>query len=122
MHSLVLELQAKHEKLVQTTAELVNEYNRREKSLEELYSSVDRLEQNKADKEHVNQEIGVKVRDWEDNCLWVVSYKTGFLVACVNGKGEGELERGRKNEGLGARVPHFFSCVLVPLPLPVYAC
>lgn len=61
VHSMVLELQAKHEKLVQTTAELVNEYNRREKSLEELYGSVDRLEQNKADKAHVNQEIGIKV-------------------------------------------------------------
>lgn len=61
VHSMVLELQSKHEKLVQTTAELVNEYNRREKSLEELYNSVDRLEQNKADKEHVNQEIGIKV-------------------------------------------------------------
>ena len=58
---MVLELQAKHEKLVQTTAELVTEYNRREKSLEELYDSVDRLEQKKADKQHVSQEIGIKV-------------------------------------------------------------
>ena len=69
---MVLELQAKHEKLVQTTAELVNEYNRREKSLEELYGSVDRLEQNKADKEHVNQEIGIKVNheiSFRVNCL-----------------------------------------------------
>lgn len=62
VHSMVLELQAKHEKLVQTTAELVNEYNRREKSLDELYGSIDRLEQNKADKKHVTQEIGIKVR------------------------------------------------------------
>ena len=61
VHSMVLELQAKHEKLVQTTAELVNEYNRREKSLEELYGSIDRLDQNKADKKHVSQEIGIKV-------------------------------------------------------------
>lgn len=61
VHSMVLEMQAKHEKLVQTTAELVNEYNRREKSLEELYDSVDRLDQNKADKQHVTQEIGIKV-------------------------------------------------------------
>lgn len=61
VHSMVLELQAKHEKLVQTTAELVNEYNRREKSLEELYDSVDRLDQKKADKQHVSQEIGIKV-------------------------------------------------------------
>lgn len=61
VHSMVLELQSKHEKLVQTTAELVNEYNRREKSLEELYGSIDRLEQNKADKKHVSQEIGIKV-------------------------------------------------------------
>ena len=58
---MVLELQAKHEKLVQTTVELVNEYNRREKSLEELYDSVDRLDQKKADKQHVSQEIGIKV-------------------------------------------------------------
>lgn len=58
---MVLELQAKHEKLVQTTAELVNEYNRREKSLEELYDLVDRLDQKKADKQHVSQEIGIKV-------------------------------------------------------------
>lgn len=62
VHSMVLELQAKHEKLVQTIAELVNEYNRREKTLEELYGSIDRLEQNKADKKHVTQEIGIKVR------------------------------------------------------------
>ena len=61
VHSMVLELQAKHEKLVQTTAELVNEYNRREKSLEDLYGSIDRLDQNKADKKHVSQEIGIKV-------------------------------------------------------------
>ncbi|XP_022790959.1 glutamic acid-rich protein-like [Stylophora pistillata] len=60
VHSMVLELQAKHEKLVQTTAELVNEYNRREKSLEELFDSVDRLDQKKADKQHVSQEIGIK--------------------------------------------------------------
>ena len=66
VHSIVLELQAKHEKLVQTTAELVNEYNRREKSLEELCSSIDRLEQNKADKKHVSQEIGIKVRKFMD--------------------------------------------------------
>ena len=63
VHSMVLELQAKHEKLVQTTAELVNEYNRREKSLEELYGSIDRLDQNKADKKHVSQEIGIKVSE-----------------------------------------------------------
>ena len=62
VHSMVLELQAKHEKLVQTTAELVNEYNRREKSLDDLLNSVDRLEQNKADKQHVTQEIGIKVQ------------------------------------------------------------
>lgn len=61
VHSMVLELQAKHEKLTQTTAELVDEYNRREKSLEELYGSIDRLDQNKADKKHVSQEIGIKV-------------------------------------------------------------
>lgn len=66
VHSIVLELQAKHEKLVQTTAELVNEYNRREKSLEELCSSIDRLEQNKADKKHVSQEIGIKVSTFMD--------------------------------------------------------
>ncbi|XP_068730764.1 glutamine-rich protein 2-like isoform X1 [Montipora capricornis] len=60
VHSMVLELQTKHEKLVQTTTELVNEYNRREKSLEELYNAMDRLEQNKADREHVNQKIGIK--------------------------------------------------------------
>ena len=63
VHSMVLELQTKHEKLVQTTTELVNEYNRREKSLEELYNAMDRLEQNKADREHVNQKIGIKVTE-----------------------------------------------------------
>ena len=63
VHSMVLEMQAKHEKLVQTAAELVNEYNRREKSIEELNNAVDRLEQNKADKEHVTQEIGIKVNN-----------------------------------------------------------
>lgn len=57
---MVLELQAKHEKLVSTTAELVNEYNRREKSMEELYSGLDRLDQNKADKLNVSKEIGIK--------------------------------------------------------------
>ena len=60
VHSIVLELQAKHEKLVSTTAELVNEYNRREKSLEELFGGLDRLEQTKADKLNVTKEIGIK--------------------------------------------------------------
>lgn len=65
VHSMVLELQTKHEKLTSTTAELVNEYNRREKTFEELVENVERLQQNKADKQDVNQEINVKADKME---------------------------------------------------------
>ena len=60
VHSVVLELQTKHEKIVSTISELVNEYNRREKTIEELFGHVDRLDQNKADKSNVSKEIDVK--------------------------------------------------------------
>ena len=62
---MVLELQAKHEKVISTTSELVNEYNRREKTMEELFGHVDRLDQNKADKTNVSKEIDVKADKME---------------------------------------------------------
>ncbi|XP_032238374.2 titin homolog [Nematostella vectensis] len=60
VHSMVLELQTKHDKMMATTAELVNEYNRREKVLDELADSIDKLEQKKADKQDVNKNIDIK--------------------------------------------------------------
>ncbi|KAK3749503.1 hypothetical protein QZH41_013469 [Actinostola sp. cb2023] len=60
VHSMVLELQTKYEKMSATTSELVDEYNRREKTFEEMVNSVERLQLCKADKQDVNQEINVK--------------------------------------------------------------
>ncbi|XP_032225156.2 glutamine-rich protein 2 isoform X2 [Nematostella vectensis] len=60
LRNMVLDLQAENEKLKNTTNELIEEENRKQKHLDALYSYCDKLQENKADKEQVAMEIDVK--------------------------------------------------------------
>ncbi|XP_071814474.1 uncharacterized protein [Apostichopus japonicus] len=58
--SRLLDLQAEVDKLNQTCIHMVEEHNAKQKHIDALYTFVDRLQENKADKEHVTMEIDVK--------------------------------------------------------------
>ncbi|XP_022089393.1 glutamine-rich protein 2-like isoform X2 [Acanthaster planci] len=60
MQKLILQLQAETDKLNHTCVQLVDEHNSKQKHIDALYTFVDRLQENKADKEHVIMEIDVK--------------------------------------------------------------
>ncbi|XP_038067168.1 glutamine-rich protein 2-like isoform X5 [Patiria miniata] len=60
MQKLILQLQAEVDKLNHTCVQLVDEHNSKQKHIDALYTFVDRLQENKADKEHVIMEIDVK--------------------------------------------------------------
>ncbi|KAJ8389165.1 hypothetical protein AAFF_G00123710 [Aldrovandia affinis] len=56
----ILQLQAECEKLHATTCHLAEEQGQRRQHIENLYKSVEQLEEKKADKEHVEMEIDIK--------------------------------------------------------------
>ncbi|KAJ8037592.1 Glutamine-rich protein 2 [Holothuria leucospilota] len=60
IRSKLLDLQAEVDKLNQTCIHMVDEHNAKQKHIDALYTFVDRLQENKADKEHVTMEIDVK--------------------------------------------------------------
>ncbi|XP_068674885.1 glutamine-rich protein 2-like isoform X1 [Montipora foliosa] len=60
LRSLVTELQGEQEKLNNTTKELIEEHNRKQKHIDALYTYADKLQEVKADKEQVAMEMDVK--------------------------------------------------------------
>ncbi|XP_033116923.1 glutamine-rich protein 2-like isoform X5 [Anneissia japonica] len=60
MQGVLLQLQAEVEKLNSTLVHLVDEHNAKQKHIDALYTYIDRLQEFKADKEHVIMEIDVK--------------------------------------------------------------
>ncbi|XP_020607352.1 glutamine-rich protein 2-like isoform X2 [Orbicella faveolata] len=60
LRSMLTELQGEQEKLNNTTKELVEEHNRKQKHIDALYTYADRLQEVKADKEQVAMEMDVK--------------------------------------------------------------
>ncbi|XP_072027760.1 glutamine-rich protein 2-like [Amphiura filiformis] len=60
MQKLILQMQAEVDRLNTTYVQLVDEHNAKQKHIDALYTFVDRLQENKADKEHVTMEIDIK--------------------------------------------------------------
>ncbi|XP_071964269.1 uncharacterized protein [Antedon mediterranea] len=60
MQGVLLQLQAEVEKLNSTLIHLVDEHTAKQKHIDALYTYIDRLQEFKADKEHVIMEIDVK--------------------------------------------------------------
>ncbi|XP_067042835.1 glutamine-rich protein 2-like isoform X4 [Acropora muricata] len=60
LRSLVTELQGEQEKINNTTKELIEEHNRKQKHIDALYTYSDKLQEMKADKEQVAMEMDVK--------------------------------------------------------------
>ncbi|XP_072167808.1 uncharacterized protein [Diadema setosum] len=60
LKSTIAQLQADIDKLNSSYVHLVDEHNVKQKHIDALYTFVDRLQENKADKEHVIMEIDVK--------------------------------------------------------------
>ncbi|XP_071476693.1 uncharacterized protein [Diadema antillarum] len=60
LKSTIAQLQADVDKLNSSYVHLVDEHNVKQKHIDALYTFVDRLQENKADKEHVIMEIDVK--------------------------------------------------------------
>lgn len=60
LRSMLTELQGEQEKLNNTTKELIEEHNRKQKHIDALYTYADRLQEVKADKEQVAMEMDVK--------------------------------------------------------------
>lgn len=60
LRSMLTELQAEQERLSNTTKELIEEHNRKQKHIDALYTYADKLQEVKADKEQVAMEMDVK--------------------------------------------------------------
>ena len=60
VHSLVLELDAKQAKISKTLSELVDEYNRHERTFGEIFIEVEKLDEQKVDKVLLSNQVGVK--------------------------------------------------------------
>lgn len=60
LRSMLTELQAEQERLSNTTKELIEEHNRKQKHIDALYTYADKLQEGKADKEQVAMEMDVK--------------------------------------------------------------
>lgn len=60
LRSLLTELQGEQERLSNTTKELIEEHNRKQKHIDALYTYADKLQEVKADKEQVAMEMDVK--------------------------------------------------------------
>lgn len=60
LRSLLTELQGEQEKINNTTKELIEEHNRKQKHIDALYTYSDKLQEMKADKEQVAMEMDVK--------------------------------------------------------------
>lgn len=60
LRSMLTELQGEQERLSNTTKELIEEHNRKQKHIDALYTYADKLQEVKADKEQVAMEMDVK--------------------------------------------------------------